>query len=310
MNFSKTVLLISIIITVSCKQILKPDEIAAKENVEKNILKDSKVILHEDFASNYVDARNVEVFLPAGYDETSIQKYKVLYMHDGQNVFNPKTSNTGIDWGVDEAVDSLIRIDKIKNTIVVAAWSNGQKRFSEYMPKAPAAISETPEAKAGLKQNTGFDALYSDAYLQFLVEELKPFIEKTYNVSNKTEDTSIMGSSMGGLISLYAICKYPKIFGAAGCVSTHWPIPILGNAYMNTLPATLPDPATHKIYFDFGTETLDAQYEPYQIKVDQMMINKGYEQGKNWITKKFAGAEHNEKSWNSRIHTPLEFLLK
>lgn len=310
MNVSKLILAITLITFVSCKHEPKANDIAAKEVVEKEALNESKVIIHKDFASKHVDARNVEVFLPTGYDETSKDKYKVLYMHDGQNVFNSKTSYTGIDWGVDEAIDSLIKIGKIKKTIVVAPWNNGPKRFSEYMPKAPSAISETPEVKEGLKQNTGFDALYSDAYLKFLVEELKPFIDKTYNVSTKTEDTSIMGSSMGGLISLYAICKYPDVFGKAGCVSTHWPIPILGEAYMNTLPATLPDPVTHKIYFDFGTKTLDAQYEPHQTKVDQMMVDKGYAEGENWITKKFEGAEHNEKSWNTRVHIPLEFLLK
>ncbi|MBQ4821843.1 alpha/beta hydrolase [Aquimarina sp. MMG016] len=293
----------------SCNQQAKTSK-TAEVITPSSTIEGHKIVLHENFPSKYVDARNVEVFLPTGYEAASPEKYKVLYMHDGQNVFNPKTSYTGIDWGVDEAVDSLIKGDKIKNTIVVAAWNNGKKRFSEYMPKAPAEATENAEAKKGLKEFTGFDSLFSDEYLKFLVEELKPFIDKTYNVSTKTEDTAVMGSSMGGLISLYAICKYPEVFGAAGCVSTHWPIQILGEAYMNTLPATLPDPSTHKIYFDFGTKTLDAQYEPFQIKVDEMMVAKGYVKGNNWVTKKFEGASHDEKSWNARIHIPLEFLLK
>ncbi len=310
MNLSKLILTTTLITLISCKQNLKTHDIAVKATIENKVLKESKVVIHKDFASKHVDARNVEVFLPTGYDEAKEDKYKVLYMHDGQNVFNPKTSYTGVDWGVDEAIDSLLKLKEIKNTIVVAAWNNGPKRFPEYMPKAPANVSETPEAKKGLKDYAGVEKLYSDKYLKFLVEELKPFIDKTYHVSSKTEDTAIMGSSMGGLISLYAICKYPDVFGAAGCVSTHWPVPILGEAYIQTLPAMLPDPKTHKIYFDFGTETLDAQYEPHQIKVDQMMIEKGYTKGENSITKKFEGAAHNEKSWNARIHIPLVFLLK
>lgn len=268
-----------------------------------------EIIMYENFESKYVIARNVEVFLPYGYDAGSSEKYKVLYMHDGQNVFNSKTSYTGIDWGVDEALDSLIKIGKVKNTIVVAPWNTVAKRFSEYMPKAPAEVTESPEVRAALKENTGFDALYSDEYLKFLVEELKPFIDKTYNVSTKTEDTSIMGSSMGGLISLYAICTYPEVFGAAGCVSTHWPIPTLGELYIGTLPATLPSPENHKIYFDFGTEGYDAQYEPFQNQVDTLMIAKGYTKDENWTTLKFDGADHDEKSWNARVHIPLEFLL-
>ncbi len=310
-KFLNIFFIIALLCTFSCKQ----ENVKEKSSINVDIAEKlsietkGKVVIHKNFKSKNVIPRNVEVFLPHGYD-TSNKKYKVLYMHDGQNVFNPKTSYTGIDWGVDETIDSLIKTGSIKNTIVVAPWNTERKRFSEYMPEAPAEATNNPEAKAALKQNTGFDSLYSDEYLKFLVEELKPFIDKTYNVSTKMEDTSIMGSSMGGLISLYGICKYPEVFGAAGCVSTHWPVPILGEAYIKTLPSTLPDPKTHKIYFDFGTEGLDAQYEPFQKQVDQMMKDKGYEEGKNWITKKFEGDGHNEKSWNERIHVPLEFLLQ
>lgn len=281
------------------------------QSVEKEIVlpAKSRVVKHENFESKFVDPRNVEVFLPVGYDQNASEGYKVLYMHDGQNVFNPSTSYTGIDWGVDEAIDSLLKTGAIKNTIVVAPW-NTPKRFNEYMPKAPAEASQTEEAKAQLMQFTGYDELYSDDYLKFLVEELKPFIDKTYNTSTKLENTSIMGSSMGGLISLYAICKYPDVFGAAGCVSTHWPVPDLGQAYINTLPATLPSPSNHKIYFDFGTIGLDAQYEPFQNQVDKIMVEKGYQKNDNWMTEKFEGADHNEKSWKERIHIPLKFLLE
>ncbi|MDH7447179.1 alpha/beta hydrolase [Aquimarina sp. 2201CG14-23] len=311
MKALKTVVFFVLLCIISCKEKSVSEKKLVAEVFNNHMLNpESEIIIHENFKSQYVIPRNVEVFLPKGYNATATTKYKVLYMHDGQNVFNPKTSYTGIDWGVDEAIDSLIKIGKIKNTIVVAPWNTVKKRFSEYMPETPAELTSSPEVKAALKQNTGFDDLYSDEYLKFLVEELKPFIDKTYNVSTKLEDTSIMGSSMGGLISLYAICKYPDVFGAAGCVSTHWPIPVLGEAYMKTLPSTLPDPKSHKIYFDFGTETLDAQYEPFQKQVDQMMIDKGYTEGKNWITKKFEGAAHNEKSWNARVHIPLGFLLQ
>lgn len=275
---------------------------------ESKIIK-SKVVLYENFESKYVDSRNVEVFLPTGYNSTSDKKYKVLYMHDGQNVFNPKTSYTGIDWGVDETIDSLMKIGEINNTIVVAPW-NTAKRFSEYMPNEPAEASDSPEMKSNLKENTGYDSLFSNQYLEFLVKELKPFIDRTYNTYTTTEHTSIMGSSMGGLISLYAICKYPNVFGAAGCISTHWPVPVLGEAYILTLPENLPSPENHKIYFDFGTETLDAQYEPFQNQVDSIMVTKDYLKDSNWMTEKFEGASHDEKSWRERIHIPLKFLLK
>ncbi len=309
MRLVKNLLLLVLLVTVSCWNGSGKKEGYLAKVYEPAALGEGELVRYENFTSVYIGSRNVEVYLPVGYDANSNEKYKVLYMHDGQNVFSPKTSYTGIDWGVDETLDSLIRRGAVNKTIVVAPWNGQAKRFSEYMPKAPAAFTESDEIRKALKENTGFDTLYSDEYLKFLVEELKPFIDKTYNVSPATEDTIIMGSSMGGLISLYAICSYPEVFGAAGCVSTHWPVPILGELYIGTLPESLPSPDHHKIYFDFGTEGFDAQYEPFQTQVDTMMINKGYIKGKNWKTLKFEGAGHNERSWNDRVHIPLEFLL-
>jgi predicted alpha/beta superfamily hydrolase len=116
-----------------------------------------------------------------------------------------------------------------------------------------------------------------------------------------------MGSSAGAMISLYAISEHPDVFGGAACLSTHWP---LGDGVLvEYFKDKLPDPATHRIYFDFGTETLDKNYEPYQLKMDAAMEHRGYRDGTNWITCKFKGAEHSEKAWRRRVHIPLEFLL-
>lgn len=267
------------------------------------------IIKHNNFSSEYVDSRNVEVWLPPGYSADNRTPYKVLYMHDGQNVFNNKNAYGNAKWGIEETLDSLITNEEVAPTIVVAIWNNGQKRFPEYMPQVPEEHINTPQAKAILKENFGVTELLSDKYLKFIVEELKPYIDSTYNTSTIKEDTVIMGSSMGGLISLYALSEYPDIFGAAGCLSTHWPVPLIGQTYIQSLASTLPDPMDHKIYFDYGTETLDAEYEPYQAIVDDIMRNKGYQHGENWITRKFEGAAHNEESWKKRAHVPLVFLL-
>jgi len=113
---------------------------------------------------------------------------------------------------------------------------------------------------------------------------------------------------------MYAICEYPKIFGGAACLSTHWPgvfaaehnpIP---NTFFNYLKANLPNAKAHMIYFDCGTATLDALYPPLQKKVDVIMKQKGYS-SKNWITKEFVGAEHTERAWSKRLDIPMEFLL-
>jgi hypothetical protein len=123
-----------------------------------------------------------------------------------------------------------------------------------------------------------------------------------------------MGSSRGALISLYAIMEYPNIFGSAACLSSHWPIKydMEDNPYPESLLTymrdNLPDPASHRLYFDYGTATLDALYPPLQAKADGVMRAKGYADG-NWQTLKFEGAEHSEKAWAERLHLPMQFLF-
>ncbi|MEX0722616.1 MAG: alpha/beta hydrolase-fold protein [Gracilimonas sp.] len=256
------------------------------------------VEMYELFESDYVAPRNVEVWLPPDYAEED-STYQVLYMHDGQNVFNPETSYNGNDWMVDEVMTNLIREGKVPKTIVVAVWNTGETRFAEYMPNKP---NDAPLM--------GYDEIISDEYLKFLVEELKPFVDANYRTKREAEFTSVMGSSMGGLISLYAIMEYPDVFGAAGCVSTHWPVAENGgDDFMSYIPKALPDPATHKIYFDFGTRGLDGEYEPYQQEVNKMMDDRGYTEGENWVTKKFEGHDHKEQFWAMRVDEPLQFIL-
>ncbi len=265
------------------------------------------VIDHEAFPSAYVEDRNIEVWLPEGYSESD-ESYQVLYMHDGQNVFDPVTSYNGNDWMVDEALTELIESGEVEETIVVAIWNSGITRFPEYMPQKPSEIMNSEEIQEKVIRNSG-KPIFSDSYLKFIVEELKPFIDQEYRTKPLREFTSIMGSSMGGLISLYAIMEYPDVFGAAGCVSTHWIVPEIGADFVNYVANNLPDPSTHRIYFDFGTVGLDANYEPEQTKVDRMMEASGYIQGQNWITKKFEGHDHKEQYWAMRIKEPLTFLL-
>jgi predicted alpha/beta superfamily hydrolase len=148
----------------------------------------------------------------------------------------------------------------------------------------------------------------SDPYLKFIVRELKPFIDEHFRTLPDRENTLIMGSSMGGLISIYAVCEYPDHFGGAGCISTHWPA--AGGIVVDYLAQALPEAGEHRLYFDYGTATVDALYERYQEEVDQILIAKGYTQGEDWLTLKFEGAEHGERAWRERVHIPLEFLLE
>ena len=272
----------------------------------------------EKFPSQYVTARNVDVWLPEGY--TPRRKYAVLYMHDGQMLFDSAMTWNHQEWGVDETVSKLLKEKKIRRCIVVAIWNNNATRHSDYFPQKafellPKQAQDTllqhkPDGKTAL-----FSAgIQSDNYLRFLVSELKPFIDSHFSTKKDRKNTFIAGSSMGGLISLYAICEYPKVFGGAACLSTHWPgIFTLNNnpipeGFIRYMEAHLPAPKTHKIYFDYGTETLDALYEPFQKQADQVMIRKKYTAGR-WISLKYEHADHSEKAWARRLHIPLEFLL-
>ena len=263
-----------------------------------------KTMMHKDFESKYVANRHIEVWLPPNFESNGSKKYPVIYMHDGQNIFYNRNASQQMDWGIDEILTGLIHADKIPEVIVVAAW-NTPLRIAEYMPQK-AFDMLTKEDLARIPNIRGFQPM-SDQYLKFMVEELKPYIDKTYPTLQDRENTAIMGASMGGLISLYAIIEYPDIFGYAGCMSTHFPI---GNGIvLDYMKEYLPAPDFHKIYFDYGTKTLDAQYEPYQKKADKIMKENGWEENVNWITKKFEGHEHSEKAWRSRVHIPLLFFF-
>jgi predicted alpha/beta superfamily hydrolase len=262
------------------------------------------IVQTKNFPSQFVSARNVDVWLPPSYAQNPGKRFPVLYMHDGQNLFDSATSYGKIPWGVDKAMMRLAKRGSTREAIIVGVW-NTPKRYAEYMPQK--AVPNGSLAGLGYIRATE-GTIVSDAYLKFLVTELKPFIDSTYRTLPDRASTFVMGSSMGGLISAYALCEYPNVFGGAACVSTHFPA---GNGIViEYLKTHLPDPKTHKIYFDYGTKTLDSLYEPYQKTMDAAMKQAGYTKNKNWVTKKFTGAEHSENSWSKRVDMPLTFLLR
>lgn len=272
-----------------------------------------------NFPSKFVDARDIDVWLPNGY--TPEKKYAVLYMHDGKALYDSTIFWNKQEWGVDETMGSLIADKQIKDCIVVGIWNNEQKRHQEYFPQKPFySMTEADQQKIlaiGRDKNKPLigDGPIADRYLKFLVTELKPFIDSNFSTLTDRKNTFIAGSSMGGLISMYAICEYPDIFGGAACLSTHWtgiftnvdnPIPA---SFLQYLKMHIPSPKTHKLYFDYGSETLDSLYKPYQLQADAIIKAAGYT-SKNWITREFPGENHSEKSWAKRFHIPVQFLLK
>lgn len=288
-------------------------------NAQKVKVSNGSIQRFENFKSNFVESRNIDVWLPDGYSEK--EKYAVLYMHDGQMLYDAETSWNKQAWEVDEVAGKLIAEKKTRLFIVVGIWNNGLKRHPEYFPQK-AYEQLTTEQKDfvsnELLTKKKVDQMFqpiSDNYLKFIVTELKPFIDRQFSTKTDRKNTFIAGSSMGGLISMYAICEYPDTFGGAACLSAHWtgiyqlknnPIPETFYAY---LKQNLPNPKNHKIYFDHGDKTLDSLYPTLQKEVDKIMKQKGFST-KNWITKYFPGKEHSEKAWHERFHFPLEFFLK
>ena len=277
----------------------------------ETIIKSKKYILYENFPSKFVETRNVEVFLPSGYD--TLESCPVLYMFDGQNIFHGKKSWMSNEyshgWQVDETIDSLNKLGEIPPLIVVGAFNIGEKRASEYMPAKPKNEVEKRIASADKRIRESYQkwGISSDRFLKFLVKELKPYIDTNFKTNRGRNSTFLAGASMGGLVSAYAISEYPNIFGGAACMSTDWPE--LNGVFLEYLKNNLPSPKNHKIYFDFGTKGLDSLYEPYQLIIDTLMIKHGYEENKNWITMKFNGDDHNENFWRKRFHYPLKFFF-
>ena len=210
---------------------------------------------------------------------------------------------------------------KTRKFIIVGIWNLQGKRHHEYFPQKPyesliAVQKDTVTAQLRRAGRTkDFFAPYSDMYLKFVVEEVKPFIDSNFSTLSDRANTFIAGSSMGGLISVYALCEYPTVFGGAACLSTHWPGTFtmahnpMPEAFYAYLKQNLPNPETHKVYFDYGDQTLDALYPPLQQKVDALMREKGFT-ATQWTTRYFPGKNHSEEAWAERLYIPMEFLLK
>ncbi len=276
-----------------------------------------KVQRLEKFQSEFVDARNVDIWLPDGYTPT--KKYAVLYMHDGQMLYDSATTWNKQEWGVDEVLGKLIEDRKIRPCIVVGIWNNGEYRHAEYLPQR-ILDSIPPNLHEKILQKQIKGKALSDNYLKFIVQELKPYVDQHFPTKKGRKSTFIMGSSMGGLISAYALCEYPQIFGGAACLSTHTPIvlyegldpavaEVVSGAFRNYLSRNLPGVRNFKLYFDYGSETLDALYKPYQNQIDAMLRSKGFT-AKNWITREFPGADHSEKAWRARLDIPVLYLMR
>ncbi len=242
-----------------------------------------KVIYHNDFPAEDVLSRNIVVWLPPNYDSLTYKFYPVLYMHDGQNIFNPATSSFGIDWQLDESADSLIRKNEIEDIIIVGIC-NTHKRRTEY--------ANTPDGYR---------------YIKFLTEELKPFIDKTYRTLPDKGNTAVGGSSLGGLISLIMLWENPDVFSKAACLSPAFKVSEYD--YVTVVRNSKNFDKDIKLYIDNGGVGLDSLLQPGINEMLDALKEKGFELGKEIYWFKDEEAEHSEAAWAERSWRFLKFLF-
>ena len=265
---------------------------------------------YPEFQSKHITPRNVTVWLPEGYQVG--EPCDVLYMHDGQMLFDATTTWNHQEWQVDEVMGRLIAEGKVRRCIVVGV-DNTRNRLNDYFPSR--CYENVPE---GEREGVDVSQYKGDEYLRFLVEEVKPFIDNRYKPLTTREHTFVMGSSMGGLISLYALCNYPEVFGGAACMSTHLSMNFFDPKFKSELWAEglrdyvkehLPSANSALLYMDGGTVELDDTYRPYQNKLNAVISGLGWDSA-HFVYYLFEGHKHMETYWAERLDQPFVFLLK
>lgn len=271
---------------VSSDTIIKNDVYFWKDGTVKTIVGQitGAVKYHPNFKGENLLDRDIIVWLPPTYESAKKERFDVLYMHDGQNLFDPKTSSFGVDWRLDETMDSLLAAKKIKPHIVVGIY-NTKDRSSEYLPA-----------------EKGTD------YMKFLVHQLKPFIDKNYRTNTGRNHTSVGGSSMGGIISFALAWEYPDVFSKAICMSPAFKISHID--YVKEVENYTGKKKNIKLYIDNGGVGLEEQLQPGIDVMLNALKRKGYKHNNDfkWVLDK--NAKHFEAAWAKRMPNALIWLLR
>lgn len=260
--------------------------------------------------------QRLTIWLPPGY-ASSDKRYPVLYMHDGHNLFDVKASNFNKIWAADKAMLAVVR-QGIEPRIIVGVWAPGRDRFRQYLPR-PAYDAASPALRAKMDAMAG-GPVVSDAYLAWLVGPLKTWVDGAFRTRPGRDDTAIAGSSMGGLMSCYAIAARPDVYGQAACISSHWPAigpdtakgfnPDTLAVWTGFFGKALGAPAGRRIWMDHGTGTLDAFYAPYQEPIDAEFVKLGWQRGSDFESRVYPGAVHEENAWAARLPEFFAWLLR
>jgi len=274
------------------------------------------IIPYPSLRTKNVPSRPVVVWMPKGYVNT--ERYPVVYMLDGQELFQNSGTDFQDDWQLDETVQQLINSGKIPGCIVVGIYSTNKDRLSEYFPKSIYEALPT-SAKDEIAKQGAFDFIKSDSMLRFIVNEVKPFIDIKYPTRNGTANTFLVGKGFGGMLATYALCKYPYIFGGVASLSVN-SLSETSNSFSQAtniqvldqfslyLGSQLPQPPAGKIYFDIDNRI--ANYPPSTLskKLDSLMRKMGYT-AENEKTSDVPIDSQQQVDWPKRVSDIFTFLL-
>jgi enterochelin esterase-like enzyme len=246
---------------------------------------------HEGYRSRHLPApRDLIVYLPGIYERNPEHRFPVLYLQDGQNLFDPATSFIpGMDWHAGQTADGLIERGAIQPLIIVGIYNTGKKRIREYTPS----------------QDRRLGGGSADRYGRMLLEEIKPFVESQYHTLGGTENTGLGGSSLGGLLTLYLGLKFPQVFGKLAVLSPalwwnqRWVLDYAIRRRMKLRPRMWLDVGTQE-----GARTLDDAR-----RLRDILVQKGWQPGSNLHFEEVQGGQHNEAAWAQRVGPFLQFLF-
>lgn len=262
--------------------------------------------------------QHVTIWLPPEYDAQPDRRFPVLYMWDGQNLFDPAQTHYGKAWMAQDVLKGMVARGEAEPHIVVGIWSPpGKDRYRVYVPQfAAGARGELARDIAGMAGGP----IASERQLSWVAETLVSRIDSKYRTRADADGRTIAGASMGGVMSCYAIFERPDIFGHAGCVSAHLALasPDLAPAHADQVAALwdgyldkkLGKPDGRRVWMDHGTEKLDSYYAPWQVMVAQDLAERGWQEGEDYTARVYEGAEHDENFWNARMAEMLRWLWR
>tara|TARA_B100000989_G_C19483736_1_gene446413 strand:+ start:466 stop:1386 length:921 start_codon:yes stop_codon:yes gene_type:complete len=273
------------------------------------------------------DTREIQIYYPNNKIIDSDTLF--IFMNDGEELFNAAESWHNMEWGIDEKIEQMNLNENELNFVIIGIQSakkgnrffvDETKRYAEYFPKESIPYFDSGFKKRRYQEWVNRNNLY---YLEFLTEDVIPFVENKFDISLNNKNLGIIGASMGGLAALNALIEYPDLFGFAGCISTHWVgikpleyflLPLVGkidgdddtaNAIISYIEDNITNIDDQKIYFDHGTIGLDSLYSTPQRRVNKILDSKS----KDYKYLVFEGYDHYAPEFGSRFDSVLEYLV-